>query len=465
MIQQSPFGTVFIVDTPNTETTGDLFKQIASLLNVGPRADGKYYLSDICQTNNANLWAKYKSFRDRNANFPDTATRDEARLADFYGIDVAFNTMSDNSYVRLLAFSRSKPSSGYNPPYYSRLRDWHGYCPTAVSSVLLKSHDTATIQSDITLETNPKGPFNVNMTELLKYLKEYRVKTFSIFRWVLVDPFGFLHELGSQSFNEAGIEEYLYGSTFSKVVVNITNNFKGKAYNNYQAIPSPNRPLGSPSWTLGLMAWTSNDERYILNPKSFAESSLTTCPVRISGFTPNMTIGTAYMGRTTLKDLLYNNGGENGAIACCSDDYVFMGFTMTNMTSSVFNATNIRMLFINNIASVRPYQTNVAVYNQASFSVPINPNTSVGNGGGIGTAWANGMLYFRVTNMWNISTSGFFALAYVGSGNQVQLLTPYIPITFKNKGVTVASINDSLKATLPSVKPVDNTWSTTIVTQ
>lgn len=465
MIQQSPYGTVFIVDTPNTETTGELFKQIASLLNVGPRTDGKYYLSDICQTNNANLWAKYKSFRDRNPNFPDAATRDEARLADFYGIGVEFNTMSDNSYVRLLAFSRSKPSSGYNPPYYSRLRDWHGYSPTAVSSVLLKSHDTATIQSDITLETNPQGPFNVNMINLLKYLKEYRVQTFSTFRWVLVDPFGFLHELGSQSFNEAGIEEYLYGSTFSKVVVNITNNFKGKAYNNYQAIPSPNRPLGSPSWTLGLMAWTSKDERYILNPKSFVESSFTTCPVRISGFTPNMTIGTAYMGRTTLKDLLYNNGGESGAIACCSDDYVFMGFTMTNMTSSVFNATNIRMLFINNIASVRPYQTNVAVYNQASFSVPINPNASIGNGGGLGTAWANGMLYFRVTNMWNIATNGFFALAYVGSNNQVQLLTPYIPITFKNKGVTVASINDSLKATLPSVKPVDNTWSTTIVTQ
>ena len=451
-------GNIFSVSTPNTETTSALFSQLASLLHVGTREDGRYYLADISQADTAELWARYKSFQAQ-LTFDNEADREAAREGHFFGINVDKETQNLNSYVKELSFSRAKPLSGYTPPYYNRLRDWHRYHPNAKSAVLIKTHDTASISSTITLETNGKTEYNVGMADLLNYLRDNSSNALTSFQWVVTDPFGFIHEIGG-TYTRDSILNYLTNASEAKLTPNITSDYRGKAYNNYQAIPTPNRL--STSWTLGLMGWTTKNDRYILNPVRFPEASVSTCPVRLSGFCPNMTIGTAYMGRTTFKDILYNNGGDNGAITCCSDDYLFMGFTILNLGSSTFDMRKLRVLFINNILNLRPYATNIAMYNVNSFQNFIPVNGTIGSGGGIATAWANGMMYIRMTNLWNISASGFMAIAYVESSAKIQLLTPYIPISFKNMGVTTTNIQGSLKATLPEVKPVDNTWSQTI---
>lgn len=443
------YGYIFSMNITNTEPLGDLLEQIGSMLGVGARDDGRYYLSDMGQAD-GNLWARYKSFAYQGT-FSDEDAREEARKGAFFGIDITDTTHTDNSYIRYLSFERKTPPSGYNPPYYNRIRDFIGYNPTAPDGVHIAG--TQGIGADMSLEVLPEMPFNVTLRDLIE-----RYSSLTTFRWVLIDPFGFVRELGSGTYTRDGILSYLYdGGT--KISVNITDDFKNKGYNQYNAIPSPNRPINQAKWILGLAGWESKTSKIILNPSIFNENSVNTCPVRIAGFSPNMTIGTAYQGKTTLKEILYNNAG---AIQCCSNDFLFMGFTVTNLGSSVFNMGKLRLLLITNVSSLRPYQTKIAVYNRDIFDSTLSINGQTGSGGGFGTAWANNMLFVRTTNLWSIAPQGFFAIAYVESASNIQLLTPYVQIGLTNMGVTVDSIEDDIKANLPELKPVDNTWSTQI---
>ena len=110
--------------------------EIASLVGVGRRNDGKLYLADICSGKNINRWAKNKPFPYAALNFSSAGERNIARRAINHAIDFAaakvgtkFNasalkekyesTDSNNGWDYL------RPEGGANSPF--RLRDLDGY--------------------------------------------------------------------------------------------------------------------------------------------------------------------------------------------------------------------------------------------------------------------------------------------------------------------------------------------------
>ena len=119
---------------------------------------------------------------------------------------------------------------------------------------------------------------------------------------------------------------------------------------------------------------------------------------------------------------------------------------------------------ITNVLSLTPYSTQLCRYN-SELNSNLAIGGSAGTGGGLGTAWANGMCYIRTNGIWNIGGgttdfAGFMAIAYVESASKVTLLTPYIRIGLRNNGISHSDL-DTPSATLPNVQPVPG-WTTTI---
>lgn len=426
----------------------DILVELGALLGVGARSNGRRYVADM-EWGNVNKWAKQKWIYDSTPMFETDSERFTARYNDNFGLSASASLLTNNAYVSLVSWSRKRLPADYP----KRIHDMDGYNHYAKDGVNIKGASSATITTTLTLQTEAEEGDNYTLRDAITHLYDH-----TYFQWVLIDAFGFIHELHTNRYSQSEILDYLYG-TSTKLTVRVQD-FAVSTYNRYDAIAAPSSILGfvTPKWTLGLMAWTNSSERFILNPVQFPDLRIHSAPITVTGFTANMTIGTAYMGRTTLRSHLY----DGTQIQCCSDDYLFMGFVVKNVGTSAFNMSKLRLLFITNVSSVRPYATNVAIYNQSIFNYSLPVNGTLGSGGGIATAWANGMMFIRTTNLWSISPQGFAALAYVGSSTNIILLTPYIPLALINKNVTVASIADNLKATLPDVKPVDNSWSTTI---
>lgn len=143
----------FTMNETNAETLGSLLGQLSTLLSVPRRDDGKYYLSDMCQSANINRWAKYKPFRYAAWNFASKSARDTARKGtpNTTGISQGLKlpmvrnmiTLASNNdrWTYLVAAAGSKMWNMSNPdaPDYqylrvqggesepNRLRDFDGY--------------------------------------------------------------------------------------------------------------------------------------------------------------------------------------------------------------------------------------------------------------------------------------------------------------------------------------------------
>lgn len=141
----------FTMATPNTQTLGELLGELGELLPVSRRSDGKYYLSDMCQSPNINRWAKYKPFRNSAWNFASDTERNAARKAANQGLllptpknaGVSSQHAYGYRYLGYLAYLimsgaiESYPylqprgvTSVYTEP--NRLRDLDGYDKTAI---------------------------------------------------------------------------------------------------------------------------------------------------------------------------------------------------------------------------------------------------------------------------------------------------------------------------------------------
>ena len=110
--------------------------EIASLVGVGRRSDGKLYLADICQAENINRWAKNKPFRYAALNFTSAEARNNARRSVNQSID--FSTAKVGTKFNANALKEKyestdihngweylKPEGGVASP--NRLRDLDGY--------------------------------------------------------------------------------------------------------------------------------------------------------------------------------------------------------------------------------------------------------------------------------------------------------------------------------------------------
>lgn len=131
---------IFTMKEVNAETTADLFSQLATLLGVGTRADGRIHLADLCQSASVNKWAKYKPFRFSADNFASVSARDMARKSAQQGFDLTNAKIGSNGSLAGIADKYDGEDNGwnyiqprgreYNEP--NRLRDFDGYNHSAL---------------------------------------------------------------------------------------------------------------------------------------------------------------------------------------------------------------------------------------------------------------------------------------------------------------------------------------------
>ena len=136
-------GNVFTMKPVNDETTSALFSQLAGILGVGKRSDGRYHLADIATAGSINPWAKKKGFGYNSENFdydpqnPDAsnARRAAARKEKNQAFDLTNAKISSNGSVSDIASKYDGNMNGwlyvkpkgraYKEPF--RLRDFDGY--------------------------------------------------------------------------------------------------------------------------------------------------------------------------------------------------------------------------------------------------------------------------------------------------------------------------------------------------
>lgn len=126
---------VFTMDNPNTEKLGDLLSQLGSLVGVGKREDGRFYLADMsASAAKINIWAAYKPIRsskkvnitedDRLSANCGLTWQTAASPKDCMTIYNQGNELNGWEYLR-------PRGAAYNEPF--RIRDWNGYRKDATS--------------------------------------------------------------------------------------------------------------------------------------------------------------------------------------------------------------------------------------------------------------------------------------------------------------------------------------------
>lgn len=466
-------GSIFTMETPNTETFTSLINQLGGLIGSNPD------LEDICVSSNAKLWAKYKSFRSTKT-YSDEADRAWDRSNAFFGIDIAEKKLSNNKNITLLSYSRAVPLNGYTPPFYKRLRDWNGYNHNAKSGILLENHGSINWNSDITLKTSSDTGDNVTFRDLFQaHGSPYYIKELDKFQWTFIDWFGFTHPINGEFSDQSAILDYLYNNN-SHYNINLKNSYyvdSSAEYMHYNAIPYIS-DIASSGY-LGLLGWNSSspNNQYLLNTKSFSFSMVNNKPV-INGFCPDMIIGTAAQGKGYLRDYIYDNAP---AIKCAKDDFLFLGISFRSVDTA-FNMNSehrkIKIYYINKNLNQLPKSLSLSLFNKTDFNHNVPTNIAVGttspSEGGLTTNWAQGMFYIRTSKFWSAFENlaggiygGKFAFVYEDFTSipyKRYLLTPYIELKFQNINKTVESLAGGAQVVFPenNLRPTDPDWNVAV---
>lgn len=131
---------IFQINDTNSETLGELLSQLGSILGVGTRADGRYYLADMCQADSINKWAFRKGVRHSvQVNITDdqikaikcglVPTSVSKLLATSIGATASASYTKDEGLAEIAEWGYNKPD-GSTP---NRLRDFDGYNHFAVA--------------------------------------------------------------------------------------------------------------------------------------------------------------------------------------------------------------------------------------------------------------------------------------------------------------------------------------------
>jgi hypothetical protein len=245
--------------------------------------------------------------------------------------------------------------------------------------------------------------------------------------------------------------------------VNLQNQFftasdENNTYMNLNYIP-PLGQLNQPSY-LSLAGWSVDADKTLLNPIGFRSSVIHASNLYVDGFSPNMVIGTAASGKGYLKDNIYTDI----PIECCQDDYLFMGFTLTNKQAALNYMKNIRVFIWDGNPATFPKSAQLMTYNFGLANTELVLNQSIGSIGNTTSAvlWSDGMFYIRMNYLWSelVNNSIYLAIVYEEADKMPKtrrLLTPYVRLTFRNNGKSVSSIALD-KITLPNLKPTPPSW-------
>lgn len=123
---------IFSMETTNTETTKELFQQLGGILGVGPREDGRYYLSDLCQAQSVNKSAKYKPERSSvTANLSENSRKNNRYGFEEHGIIAPYSDGINHAEYKYL-----KPRGIVgDATEWNRIRDFNGYRHDAVAPI------------------------------------------------------------------------------------------------------------------------------------------------------------------------------------------------------------------------------------------------------------------------------------------------------------------------------------------
>lgn len=154
-------GKVFTMADSNTETLGNLLKQLGGLLGVGPRSDGRYYLTDMCQASSINMWAKYKPLKGG----PQVNLSGTDRINLKHGL-------KQNTSTFYIEYDRV--TSGW----WNRLRDFDGYNHLAVPPI----KDTTKFNKTISFSGGSSGQIVFSPDDLRNPSAELALNEIAIFQ-------------------------------------------------------------------------------------------------------------------------------------------------------------------------------------------------------------------------------------------------------------------------------------------
>lgn len=172
-------GKIFTMADSNTETLGELLRQLGTILGVGPRPDGRYYLSDMCQAGSVNELSKYKPTDSKDVINTVTSHKGDNTQDGYYlGYNcygVAKSYLTDGSLgaigpngvpnagnaVRGLRFATLDAKWSLAPIVYNRVRDFDGYSHVASNNGWTQSTKPFVVSMS---GTNPNGAIAASAT-------------------------------------------------------------------------------------------------------------------------------------------------------------------------------------------------------------------------------------------------------------------------------------------------------------
>lgn len=435
-------------------------KEIASLVGVGARSDGKIYLSDVCQGKGINIWAKNKPFRYNAEYFNTDSERDAARKESAFGIAVDTQPHDRNNNVFISKWKLADLSG-----YWKRLKDFKGYNHNATGGVEIlnkESYSTFSASTVIPLKTETPTNDGVSLEEML----EYFVMPIKSYQWVLIDSFGFIYGLRSFSTYEdllANLNSGMYYFSADGFTTSLSE------WRNNPIKPTPYIPaLPSGKLTIGLAGVTDSipttsdpytkNRRLLFNSVELTERrgnqmGLTTdSTFGVSGFNANMIIGSIHDGKAPLYS---KSAGEY--IDCCIDDCIFMGFQLyQNLQESVkYSFSNY--LEVDVYVNGTPYWSRVPFYNGgesvADFTL-LQGQYYGSQGKNSGNAWSEGCFYFATQQLFEKFPEQEEFIVQFTIANYMQTFQglPFATLRLRNTGKYVSEITP--KANYPTSRNI-----------
>ena len=433
--------------------------EIASLVGVGKRNDGKLHLADVCTGEYINIWCKKKPFRSSKPFFDTDAERDDARARDMYGISVDAMEHNRNSNVSIAKWKLSDLDG-----FWKRIRDFEGYNHYATGGIEIlnkSSYSVFNSATNVLLKTETPSNDGVSMEEILKYF----AMPLKAYQWVLIDSYGFIYGLRSfASYDDllANLNNgnyYLISGDYLSSLTNWRNN-PAKATPYIPAMTNGQLTVGlagvSDSIPTTDNPYTKN-RRLLLNSLELTDKRVNQMGLSttfgVGGYGANMIIGSIYEGKSPLHSKMY--GGD--VLECCIDDCIFMGFQIyQNLQDAVtYQITNY--LEVDVYVNGSPYWSRVPFYNggDSIASFAITRGQYYGSQGlNDGNAWSEGCFYFAPQQLFKLFPNQTEFEIQLSIANYMQDFQglPFAKFTIRNTGKYVSDVQK--KANYPTSRNI-----------
>lgn len=433
-------------------------KELADLVGVSTRSDGKLHLADLFW-GNINKWSKNKPFLSNVLHFATDTDRDQARREAMYGlaVDVQSHETNDNVFYALW-----KPADLTGS--WKRIRDFDGYNHSATGGIEIRNkslYSAFNSSTNILLKTETPSNDGVALEDIL----EFSTIPFKSYQWVLVDSYGFIYgQYGFASYDD------LLANLNSGMHYLICDNYL-TSLSNWRNNPSKIAPfipaMTGGKLTVGLagvsddMPTSSNpytkNRRLLLNSLELTDSRVNQMGLSMTfgvrGYGANMIIGSIYEGKAPLYSKMY--GGD--LLNCCTDDCIFMGFQLYQNLQDTVTYNLSTYLEINVYVNGTPYYSRIPYYNgetlASDFSV-VKGQTYGSKGENNGNAWSVGCFYFTTRGLFEMFPDQTELDIQFSVANYMQSFQslPFARIKIRNTGKSVSEI--SAKANYPSSRSI-----------